>query len=479
MFAVLFSSPIKMAEELPKKRRPSLGTLQALKAKSLVQPVPLNTGFTHVDEVFKSAKFILSLNSLEIFDKTAVKIHDNMDEEIEFISGNLECVGLICLFTFGRGGGHFVPYVRVAGIWYNGDNEVGFLRRRNTLPSVFMQYKDPSAEVQELTNYASDIICFYADPSLFSRGRRPVDGKLVFGQTDKTCGPDALQTVLMFADGFYENYMMDIYSKLKRLIPARRPKNMEELKGNIRAFDKKKYLALLSNVNVTPESRGSILFILLMFSRYKQIELLEERGEEKFEVVPNSENRPYEMLKNNYEYQQIRKEWSNHFNPIYEAVIQRYPHFLKMFLKHGEDPNIRESNGDTPLLRAVSMGYTDIVQLLLTSKDLDINIISIASHAGYTPLMHACNHMNPETVDILCKAGADVNKTDVRGKTALMIISSKRRGFNDEILPIVDILLKHGADTNAKDSTNETAYGYSQQQANKQLMDILEPLTAA
>lgn len=534
-----------MAEELPKKRRPSLGNLQAIKAKRLLQPVQRNDGSTYTKELFTFSKFILTLNE-GIFNKTIVKMHENMEEDIEMVSGDLECVAVICLFSLGQGSGHFVPFVRIEGTWYNGDNEIGFLRKRQNPPTRFMQYKNPDIHSSHSTNFASDIICFYADPSLFTRGRGALDGSLVFGQTDKTCGPDALQTVLMFADGFYEYYTMSIYSKLKALFPSRRPRNMRELKGNIQAFDKKKYVALLSNDNVVPETRRYILFLLLMFSRYKQIELLDERPGEDFEVLPNSE---VNLTSEEYNYEKFKSKYTTRFNPLYEAVLQRKVDDVKVFLEHGENPNVREGTTDTPLLRAVSMGYTEIVRLLLTYKDLDLNAPSMAVFAGYTPLMiasknmnmeivdilckgganldktdvhgitaliiaakhenaeiqqnveivdilckgganldktnmygmtalmFACNNLNVKIVEILCKSGADVNKTDVDGKTALMIISSKRRGFNNEILPIVDTLLKRGADAKILDDRRETAYGYSQFQANRQLMDILSPLT--
>lgn len=480
-----FSSLKEMAdglEELPRIRRPSLGILQAKRAKNYMQPEELVSGYTGSQEIFTMAKEILSLSE-EIHSKTSVEFNLTIDEDFEMVSGDLECTGLIFLFAFGRGNAHYTPFVRVGDTWYNGDNEVGFLRKRTHLPSLFMQYEDPDGKIYA-TNYAKHCICFYAHPSLIRRERGSVEGTLVFGQTDNTCGPDALQTILMFADGFYEYYNQRLYSQLKGLFPSRRPKNMSELKGNIQALDKKKYVALLSNDTVTPESRGAIVFLLLMFSRYKYIELLDERAGETFEVVPNTSQRNL----NRYEYERIKFYHSDKFNPLYQAVVnqarQTNTAALEKLLQYGEDPNIREANYDTPFLRAVTKGYIDVVKVFLKYREprgergaLDINIPTVGAFVGYTPLMHACNNIHPEMVQILCEAGADVNKTDVQGKTALMIISRKSRDYSTDILAIVETLLRHGANPSLRDNDDKSALAYARDKDNLGLMKILSPLT--
>jgi hypothetical protein len=274
------------AEELPKKRRPSLGTLQAVKAKSLVQARSRQREYTGVDELFTMAKFIFTLSE-DIYEQTAVTNHRNKKDEIEMVLGDLECVGVILLFSFGRIEGHFVPFLRIGDTWYNGDNEVGFLRKRTDPPSIFMQYANP-IDVKTPRGLVAQCISFYIHPSLIRAGRGDQNGKPVFGQTDRTCGPDSLQTILMFADGFYEYYNQGLYSQLKRLLPARRPASTAELKTNLKVFDRKHYLARLTSDDVTPESRGPLLFLLLMFSRYRQIEVLDERAGEHFKVVANT-----------------------------------------------------------------------------------------------------------------------------------------------------------------------------------------------
>lgn len=270
-----------MAEELPKRRRPSLGSLQAVKAKHLVHR-PHESGGTYDVELFNLAKFIFTLSE-EIYDKARVTLFTNPLEEIPYISEGLECVGVILSFNIG----HCVPFVRVGDVWYNGDNEVGFLRRRQSRPSMFMQYAGTDVQEADTPSTVVSALCFYVERSLITAIRGGQDGTIVFGQTDKTCAPDALQTVLMFANGLYEYYNEGLYSQLKGLFPPRRPKDMQELRGNIQAADKKKYVSLLSSDEVTPESRGPILFLLVMFNRYSYIERLEERPGEEFEVVAN------------------------------------------------------------------------------------------------------------------------------------------------------------------------------------------------
>ena len=134
----------------------------------------------------------------------------------------MTCTAMILLFT--RGGstyGHFVPYIRINTEWYNADNEKGgLLRRRHGMPDGRTKYYSPDGALMEKIHAA---FLFYAPDDLLRRSERPkkdYTGLPVFGQTKDTCGPDGLQTILMFADGFHEYFHEQLY---KRLVPQFNP----------------------------------------------------------------------------------------------------------------------------------------------------------------------------------------------------------------------------------------------------------------
>jgi len=488
MFRVLFSSPIEMAEGLPKQRRPSLGTLQAVKSKRIMQPIEREDGYVQIEYIFNMANNIIGLREEDVSDRDMYAIIDSdLSEAFQMKVDEFECVGIIAFFLFEDSKkGHFVPFVRVGDTWYNGDSEIGFLRRRSEPPSIFMEWSHP--DIEGGTSIITDAVLFYVKSSLIHGRRGDQNGTLVFGQTESTCGPDSLQTILMFADGFYEYFNEGLYSQLKKegLFPSRRPKNIAELKGDIQAFDKKKYVSLLSKRNIKkgrgsilfPVEKTSILFLLLMFNRYSYIENLTEKAGENFEVVPNT-SIANKKLRDCFYIGQGE-------TPIYVEVFfngDDAVDIIETLLQCGKNPNIGDY-GHTPLYRAVLNGYNRVVELLLRYKEadpttptprpaLDIDAGSIAIHVGRSPLGVACNNKNIENVKMLCEAGADVNKEDVLGITPLIIVSKMDPQYNQFIIPMATILLEHGADITKTDNTGKTALAHAGARKNSELVELL------
>lgn len=477
-----------MAEGLPKQRRPSLGTLQAMKSKRIMQPIEREDGYVQIEYIFNMANNIIGLHEEDVSDRDMYAIIDSdLSDAFQMKVDEFECVGIIAFFSFEDSKkGHFVPFVRIGDTWYNGDSEIGFLRRRSEPPSIFMEWSHP--DIEPGTSIITHAVLFYVKSSLIHGGRGEQNGTLVFGQTESTCGPDSLQTILMFADGFYEYFNKELYSQLKKegLFPSRRPKNMAELKGNIQAFDKKKYVSLLSKRNIKhgrgsilfPVEKASILFLLLMFNRYSYIENLTEKAGENFQVVPNT-SIANKKLRDCFYIGQGEA-------PIYAEVLWNGDDTLDIIetlLQCGKNPNIGEF-ADTPLLRATSNGYNRVVELLLRYKDadpttptprpaLDIDAGSTAIHVGRSPLGIACFNNNIENVKLLCEAGADVNKEDVRGITPLIIVSKKDPQNNEFIIPMATILLEHGADITKADNTGNTALTHAGARKNSELVKLL------
>lgn len=126
---------------------------------------------------------------------------------------------------------HFVPYICYNKQWYKGDNEKGFLEKRATnLP--------PNWDIAYTANRAWELECMIdcfvheavvADITQIAGEDK--SGTVVPSQYGSTCGPDSLQTILMFADGF-RGYFDKMYKTLFKMQPSL---SINNLKDELRA----------------------------------------------------------------------------------------------------------------------------------------------------------------------------------------------------------------------------------------------------
>jgi len=149
---------------------------------------------------------------------------------------------------------------------------------------------------------------------------------------------------------------------------------------------------------------------------------------------------------------------------------------IKSLLELGADINKRASRGDTALYRASEAGHEDIVRLLL-----DAGAESTGS-SSRRPLHAACEHGYTEIVGMLLESGADTNAsstasysygvrpidlsrlsliskgmtTSTTSSSSLPICYAAQKGCTE----IVQLLLKHGADVNKRDELGNTALIY-------------------
>jgi hypothetical protein len=96
------------------------------------------------------------------------------------------------------------------------------------------------------------------------------------------------------------------------------------------------------------------------------------------------------------------KDLYTRYNDIISAVVMRDRVGVTELLNDGKSPNVRQSDGQTPLMIAVSNGDVDIAEMLL-AKGADPNL---GSAAGRTALSIAKERKDAATADLLRKSGA-------------------------------------------------------------------------
>ncbi len=120
---------------------------------------------------------------------------------------------------------------------------------------------------------------------------------------------------------------------------------------------------------------------------------------------------------------------------------------VKLFLKAGAKVDTQDKKRMTPLSKAVELGEKDITRMLLqagANPNHEINRRSL--------LIEAMDQNNIPIVEMLIKAGADVNKKDREGSPPI----SNAITLNPNIT-ILKLLLDHGARTDIKDRDGFTA----------------------
>lgn len=85
--------------------------------------------------------------------------------------------------------------------------------------------------------------------------------------------------------------------------------------------------------------------------------------------------------------------------------------YLSYLLARGADPNVRDREGNTPMMLAVEAGQPEMIDIL-AKKKANANL---GNKAGETPLMRAVQRRDLTLVRAVLAAGGDPDQTDYSG----------------------------------------------------------------
>jgi ankyrin repeat protein len=102
--------------------------------------------------------------------------------------------------------------------------------------------------------------------------------------------------------------------------------------------------------------------------------------------------------------------------PLLMAVFRDQPEAVELLLAAGANPNVRGSEGDTPLRWCVEKNNIEMAKLLLEHGAAE-TIDSVGGELGMTALGLACKSLNLPMVELLLDAGANPDREDENLRT--------------------------------------------------------------
>ena len=142
--------------------------------------------------------------------------------------------------------------------------------------------------------------------------------------------------------------------------------------------------------------------------------------------------------------------WGRRGNtPLITAIEKYHIECVKQLISARADVNASNKNGATPLhvhLISANNEHHQCLNLFLDEDAVDVNA---PDQNGNTPLMNAAKYCHLDCLRALLQAGADVNKTNSKGSTAL-------NGLASRSMKCIDVLTGAGADVNISENEDKT-----------------------
>ncbi|OCA92321.1 M48 family metallopeptidase [Pseudobacillus wudalianchiensis] len=154
--------------------------------------------------------------------------------------------------------------------------------------------------------------------------------------------------------------------------------------------------------------------------------------------------------------------------PMIEAVVKGNTAAVAAFIKKGEDIQVTDNQGYTPLHWAVLDNNKEMVdQLLEAGADPNEE-----DYYGMTPFSKAAEQGNAKMVQRLAEAGGDPNYQSEEDETTPLLYAV----FSEDPSTVA-VLLKLGANPKHKDSGNMTALMHAIESGNRPIIELLKKVS--
>jgi ankyrin repeat protein len=133
--------------------------------------------------------------------------------------------------------------------------------------------------------------------------------------------------------------------------------------------------------------------------------------------------------------------------PLHYLVVENQLRAVVLLVEVGASINTVRSVGGTPLSEAASLGYTEMVEFLL-SRGAELRLPQ-----QHEPVLHeAVRSANPQVVKLILSAGAPIDEQGELNETALHLASE-----SDDRLSVLEVLIEAGANLAIRAAFEETA----------------------
>ena len=150
---------------------------------------------------------------------------------------------------------------------------------------------------------------------------------------------------------------------------------------------------------------------------------------------------------------------------LWLACSYQQQNSVNILLEAGSNPNIASTDKCTSLHAAVNGGCSKSIISAILNHGADVNV---TNRKNVTALMLACEKLNKDAINVFLNVGADPNVTDTDDNTWLHYAARNYRCSE-----ILQAIVSHGVDVNATNNKNATALLIACEKGNKNTINVL------